>query len=61
MAQETIKIGVMTVDSGPFAAFLKFVQDPATLAIETLNAQGGALGRKYEVQQQAYNGTPAAA
>jgi ABC-type branched-subunit amino acid transport system substrate-binding protein len=61
VAQETIKIGVLMVDSGPFAPYLKHAQDPTALAIETLNAQGGALGRKYEAITQAYNGTPAGA
>ena len=60
-AQETIKLGLLNFDSGPFAVFAPFVKDGATLAIETLNTQGGALGRKYELVTQYHAGTPAAA
>lgn len=60
-AQETIKLGLLNFDSGPFAVFAPFVKDGATLAIETLNAQGGAIGRKYELVTQYHSGTPAAA
>lgn len=60
-AQEPIKIGLMTVDAGPFALYMAHTVDSASFAIESLNAQGGALGRKYELVNQAYNGTPAGA
>ena len=60
-AQETIKLGLVNFDSGPFAVFAPFVRDGAALAIDTLNAQGGALGRKYELVTQYHAGTPAAA
>ena len=46
-AQETIKLGLVNFDAGPFAVFAPFVRDGAALAIDTLNAQGGVLGRKY--------------
>jgi len=58
-AQESIKIGSLFPDSGPFAPMIRYVQDPSALAVEVLNAQGGALGRKYELVQMAHNGTPA--
>ena len=61
LAQETIKLGLVNIDSGPFTVFSPFIRDGATLAIETLNAQGGALGRKYELVTQTHAGTPAAA
>lgn len=61
LAQETIKVGLVNFDSGPFTVFAPFIRDGATFAIENLNAQGGALGRKYELVTQAHNGTPAAA
>lgn len=61
IAQEKIKVGLMNIDSGPFTVLAPFVQDGAAFAIETLNAQGGALGRKYELVTQTHAGTPAAA
>ncbi|MEO8298106.1 MAG: ABC transporter substrate-binding protein [Burkholderiales bacterium] len=61
VAQETIKIGVMPVDSGPISVYSVMVTNPAELAIDALNAKGGALGRKYELVTQAHNGTPAGA
>ncbi|MDY7546132.1 ABC transporter substrate-binding protein [Glaciimonas sp. CA11.2] len=60
-AQETIKLGLINFDAGPFAVFAPFVKDGATLAVETLNAQGGALGRKYELVTQYHSGAPATA
>lgn len=60
-AQEKIKVGLVNIDSGPFTVLAPFVQDGAVFAIETLNAQGGALGRKYELVTQTHVGTPAAA
>ena len=61
LAQETIKVGLVNIDSGPFTVLAPFVQDGATFAIETLNAQGGVLGRKYALITQNHVGTPAAA
>jgi len=60
-AQETIKIGVLGIDAGPFALYSASVTEGVTLAVETLNAQGGALGRKYQLVPVAHTGTPAAA
>ncbi|HEY4069058.1 MAG TPA: ABC transporter substrate-binding protein [Burkholderiaceae bacterium] len=60
-AEETIKVGLLTVDAGPFALYMSHTQDAAAFAIDYLNAQGGALGRKYELVNQTYNGTPAGA
>ncbi|MEO8297970.1 MAG: ABC transporter substrate-binding protein [Burkholderiales bacterium] len=61
LAQETIKIGVPLVEAGPMAFVMPFYQDAIKAAVDTLNAQGGALGRKYEVVIQAHAGTPASA
>ncbi|MEO8299498.1 MAG: ABC transporter substrate-binding protein [Burkholderiales bacterium] len=61
LAQETIKVGLLNMDSGPFAVVGKYIAEGAAFAIESLNAQGGALGRKYELVTQAHAGTPAAA
>ncbi|SEB21980.1 ABC transporter substrate-binding protein [Variovorax sp. YR216] len=56
-----IKVGVLTIDSGPFATYASVVEDSARTAVDILNAQGGALGRKFEVVLQSHSGTPASA
>jgi branched-chain amino acid transport system substrate-binding protein len=61
MAEGTIKLGVVNIDTGPFAVSGAFVNDGARFAVESLNAQGGALGRKYELVIQNHEGTPASA
>jgi len=61
LAQQTIKLGVVNIDTGPFAVSGAFVNDGAAFAVERLNAQGGALGRKYELVTQNHAGTPATA
>ncbi len=63
LAQNTgaIKVGVLTIDSGPFAAYANLVEQGAKTAAAILNAEGGANGRKFEVVVQAHSGTPAAA
>ncbi|MEO8298871.1 MAG: ABC transporter substrate-binding protein [Burkholderiales bacterium] len=60
-AQETIKIGVMDIDSGPYVTVSKYHVDGAKYMVDVLNAQGGALGRKYELVVQSFQGTPATA
>jgi branched-chain amino acid transport system substrate-binding protein len=60
-AQDTIKLGVVNIDTGPFAVSGAFVNDGAAFAVEQLNAKGGALGRKYELITQNHAGTPASA
>jgi branched-chain amino acid transport system substrate-binding protein len=61
LAEDTIKLGVVNIDSGPFAVSGAFVNDGATFAVESLNAQGGALGRKYELVIQNHDGKPTSA
>ena len=61
LAQNTIKLGVVNIDTGPFAVSGAFVNDGAAFAVERHNAQGGALGRKYELVIQNHAGTPATA
>jgi len=61
LAQDTIKLGVVNIDTGPFAVSGAFVNDGAAFAVERLNAQGGALGRKYELIIQNHAGSPASA
>jgi ABC-type branched-subunit amino acid transport system substrate-binding protein len=61
LAEDTIKLGVVNMDTGPYAVNGAFVNDGANFAVETLNAQGGALGRKYELIIQNHEGKPASA
>ncbi len=61
MAQAPIKVGLLTIDSGPFATYANLIEEGAKTGIEMLNAEGGALGRKFELVIQAHSGTPAAA
>jgi branched-chain amino acid transport system substrate-binding protein len=59
--QGPIKIGLLTIDSGPFASYASLMETGARSAIEILNAEGGAAGRKFELVVQSHSGTPAAA
>lgn len=61
MAQAPIKVGLLTIDSGPFATYANLIEEGAKTGIDMLNAEGGALGRKFELVIQAHSGTPAAA
>lgn len=61
MAADPIKVALITIDSGPFAPYMRSVVDPAKLAVDLLNAQGGAAGSKFELVIQSHPGTPAAA
>ena len=56
-----IKIGVLIIDGGPFATYASLVEESARASVDILNAEGGALGRKFEVVTQAHAGTPASA
>jgi branched-chain amino acid transport system substrate-binding protein len=60
-AQSTIKLGVVNIEAGPLAVNAAAINDGAALAVETLNAKGGALGRKYELVVQNHDGPPASA
>ena len=60
-AQGAIKLGVVNIDAGPLAPSAGAINDGATFAVETLNAKGGALGRKYELVIQNHDGPPASA
>jgi len=61
LAAEPIKVGLLTIDSGPFAALMRYVTEASELAVDTLNAEGGANGRKFELVVQSHSGTPASA
>ncbi len=56
-----IKIGLLTIDSGPFATYASLMESGARAGVDILNAEGGALGRKFELVVQSHAGTPAAA
>jgi branched-chain amino acid transport system substrate-binding protein len=56
-----IKVGLLLIDSGPFATYAGLMESGAKAAVEILNAEGGAAGRKFELVIQAHSGTPAAA
>jgi len=60
-AQATIKLGVVNIEAGPLAVNAAAINDGAALAVEALNAKGGALGRKYELVVQNHDGPPASA
>lgn len=51
-AQETIKFGFVSSLSGPFTIWGTQVRDGMKMAVEELNAKGGALGRKFEVVER---------
>jgi branched-chain amino acid transport system substrate-binding protein len=59
--QGPIKLGVVNIEGGPFAINAQHINEGARFAVETLNAKGGALGRKYELVVQNHTGSPAAA
>lgn len=61
IAADPIRIGLLTVDAGPFAFFQAHYTEPMKLAVERINASGGVLGRPLELVMQAHSGTPAAA
>jgi branched-chain amino acid transport system substrate-binding protein len=58
MAEDTIKIGVLLIDSGPLAGLKDTQVKAVNLAIEQINAAGGAAGRKLEANFITYPGTP---
>ncbi len=60
-AEDAIKLGVVNIDGGPYAVSGAYVNAGATFAVEQLNADGGALGRKYELVIQNHDGKPASA
>ena len=57
-AEDTIKIGVLLIDSGPLASLKETQVKAANLAIEQINAAGGAAGKKLEAVFVTYPGTP---
>jgi branched-chain amino acid transport system substrate-binding protein len=57
-AEDTIKIGVLLIDSGPLAGLKDSQTKAVNLAIERINAAGGAAGKKLEADFITYPGTP---
>lgn len=57
-ADDTIKVGVLLIDSGPLAGLKETQTKAANLAIEQINAAGGAAGKKLEAIFVTYPGTP---
>src|SRR5712691_11006740 len=57
-AEDTVKIGVLLIDSGPLAGLKETQTKAVNLAIEKINAAGGAAGKKLEAVFITYPGTP---
>jgi branched-chain amino acid transport system substrate-binding protein len=57
-AEDTIKIGVLLIDSGPLAGLKETQTKAVNFAIERINAAGGAAGKKLEAVFITYPGTP---
>ena len=60
-ASGNIKVGLLLIDSGPFAFHAAIMEEGAKAAVDILNAEGGAAGRKFELVTQAHSGSPATA
>lgn len=58
LAEETVKIGVLLIDSGPLAGLKDTQVKAVNLAIEQINSAGGAGGWKLEADFITYPGTP---
>jgi branched-chain amino acid transport system substrate-binding protein len=59
LADETIKIGLVTALSGQSARAGEAITRGLTIAIDELNASGGVLGRKFELVRRDDEATPA--
>ena len=57
-AEDTIKIGVLLIDSGPLAGLKEGQTKAINLAIDEIDAAGGAAGKKLEADFITYPGTP---
>ena len=58
LAEDTIKVGVLLIDSGPLAGLKETQVKAVNLAIDHVNAAGGVLGKKLEADFISYPGTP---
>src|SRR5688572_22825159 len=59
LAQETIKIGLVTALSGQSARAGEAITRGLQVAVDELNAKGGVLGRKFELVRRDDEATPA--
>src|SRR5271167_5135679 len=57
-AEDTVKIGALLIDSGPLAGLKESQTKAINLAIDEINAAGGADGKKLEADFITYPGTP---
>ncbi len=57
-ADDTIKIGALLIDSGPLAGLKEGQTKAINIAIDEINAAGGAAGKKLEADFITYPGTP---
>ena len=57
-ADDSVKVGVLLIDSGPLAGLKESQTNAVNLAIEHVNAAGGVLGKKLEADFITYSGTP---
>lgn len=57
-AQQSVKVGVLLIDSGPLAGLKESQTNAVNLAIEHVNAAGGVMGKKLEADFITYPGTP---
>jgi branched-chain amino acid transport system substrate-binding protein len=57
-ADDTVKIGVLLIDSGPLAGLKETQTKAVNLAVERINAAGGAAGKKLEAVFITYPSTP---
>src|SRR3984885_15396482 len=57
-ADDTIKIGVLLIDTGPLAGLKETQTKAVNLAIDQINAAGGAAGKRLEPVFITYAGTP---
>ena len=55
-AEDTIKIGALLIDSGPLAGLKEGQTKAINLAIDEINAAGGAAGKKLEADFITYPG-----
>lgn len=58
LADDTIKIGALLIDSGPLAGLKDSQTKAINLAIGDINAAGGVIGKKLEPVFITYAGTP---
>lgn len=61
LAQETVKVGALLIDTGPLAAFHQYSTRGLEVGVAAVNAAGGVNGKQLELVPITYSGTPEAA